>query len=69
MVISKNGNIPPERQVKSEPSRDDAASQLFEEDEAEEREAALSSPIKGGKRVSNEVRILKDFRDLKSHGL
>jgi hypothetical protein len=48
--------VPKEKKIKSEPLLDDNALQGFLEDDTEEREAALSSPVKGGRRLSSEVR-------------
>ena len=40
---------------KNGPSNDDEDCDFLEEDEQEERDAALSSPSKGGKRLTNAV--------------
>ena len=53
VVIPTKSDVQHRKQAKTEPPPNTA---FLEEDEGVEREAALSSPIKGGQRLSNEVR-------------
>jgi hypothetical protein len=53
VVISSKSKVPNQ---KSNLHQVEPSQGFFEEDEDEERQAALSSPIKGGKRLSNAVK-------------
>lgn len=54
VVISAKHNAP-KKQIETQSLDEDAASCGFLEDEREEREAALSSPIKGKQRLNSKV--------------
>jgi hypothetical protein len=53
VVIPTKSDVQRRKQAKTEPPPNNTT--FLEEDEGVEREAALSSPIKGGQRLSNEV--------------
>jgi hypothetical protein len=54
-VVSKTRSQPEKKKIKLDNQDVATSTMILEEDEAVEREAALSSPIKGKKRLNNKV--------------